>query len=81
MALEDRLPYNRLQPLGRQRVERNGRFCVPRSAGEFSTMSKVMAKFIGTFWFVPGGCGSVVLAAGFPQLGRVSGVSERASSR
>jgi len=44
-------------------------------------MSKVMAKFIGTFWFVPGGCGSVVLAAGFPQLGRVSCVSERASSR
>ncbi|WP_432722861.1 aquaporin Z [Jeongeupia wiesaeckerbachi] len=27
------------------------------------------AEFIGTFWLVLGGCGSAVLAAGFPQLG------------
>ena len=27
------------------------------------------AEFIGTFWLVFGGCGSAVLAAGFPHLG------------
>ncbi len=27
------------------------------------------AEFIGTFWLVLGGCGSAVLAAGFPNLG------------
>lgn len=30
---------------------------------------KLVAEFIGTFWLVFGGCGSAVLAAGFPQLG------------
>jgi aquaporin Z len=30
---------------------------------------KVSAEFIGTFWLVLGGCGSAVLAAGFPNLG------------
>ncbi len=30
---------------------------------------KLAAEFIGTFWLVLGGCGSAVLAAGFPQLG------------
>lgn len=28
-----------------------------------------IAEFIGTFWLVLGGCGSAVLAAGFPELG------------
>jgi len=28
-----------------------------------------MAELIGTFWLVLGGCGSAVLAAGFPELG------------
>jgi aquaporin Z len=27
------------------------------------------AEFFGTFWLVMGGCGTAVLAAGFPQLG------------
>src|SRR6266852_9200840 len=27
------------------------------------------AEMFGTFWLVLGGCGSAVLAAGFPQLG------------
>src|SRR6266852_5441173 len=27
------------------------------------------AELLGTFWLVFGGCGSAVLAAGFPQLG------------
>src|ERR1035441_4782761 len=30
---------------------------------------RAAAEFIGTFWLVFGGCGSAVLAAGFPQLG------------
>src|ERR1700734_1596110 len=30
---------------------------------------RAAAEFIGTFWLVFGGCGSPVLAAGFPQLG------------
>ena len=33
-------------------------------------MTKALgAEFIGTFWLVLGGCGSAVLAAGFPNLG------------
>ncbi len=32
-------------------------------------MKKLVAEFIGTFWLVLGGCGSAVLAAGFPGLG------------
>ena len=32
-------------------------------------MRKLSAEFIGTAWLVLGGCGSAVLAAGFPQLG------------
>lgn len=30
---------------------------------------KLAAEFVGTFWLVLGGCGSAVLAAGFPELG------------
>ncbi|MGL5123164.1 MAG: aquaporin Z [Fusobacteriaceae bacterium] len=30
---------------------------------------KLLAEFIGTAWLVIGGCGSAVLAAGFPELG------------
>lgn len=30
---------------------------------------RLLAEFFGTFWLVLGGCGSAVLAAGFPQLG------------
>ncbi|NVJ66985.1 MAG: aquaporin Z [Gammaproteobacteria bacterium] len=30
---------------------------------------KLLAEFFGTFWLVLGGCGSAVLAAGFPELG------------
>ena len=30
---------------------------------------KLAAEFFGTFWLVLGGCGSAVLAAGFPALG------------
>jgi aquaporin Z len=32
-------------------------------------MKKILAEFIGTFWLVLGGCGSAVLAAGFPDVG------------
>lgn len=32
-------------------------------------MKKSIAEFIGTFWLVLGGCGSAVLAAGFPSVG------------
>ena len=38
--------------------------------------AKLAAEFIGTFWLVLGGCGSAVLAAGFPDLGiRFAGVA------
>ncbi len=30
---------------------------------------KMFAEFFGTFWLVLGGCGSAVLAAGFPDVG------------
>ncbi len=32
-------------------------------------MKKYFAEFFGTFWLVLGGCGSAVLAAGFPDVG------------
>lgn len=32
-------------------------------------MKKNIAEFIGTFWLVFGGCGSALLAAGFPEVG------------
>ncbi len=32
-------------------------------------MKKYLSEFIGTFWLVLGGCGSAVLAAGFPDVG------------
>ena len=34
-----------------------------------SLLRRVTAEFIGTFWLVLGGCGTAVLAAGFPRLG------------
>ena len=32
-------------------------------------MKKNLAEFLGTFWLVLGGCGSALLAAGFPNVG------------
>jgi aquaporin Z len=32
-------------------------------------LKKLVAEMAGTFWLVLGGCGSAVLAAGFPELG------------
>ena len=32
-------------------------------------MKKNLSEFIGTFWLVFGGCGSALLAAGFPNVG------------
>lgn len=32
-------------------------------------MKKLVAEFMGTLWLVLGGCGSAVLAAGYPDLG------------
>ena len=34
-----------------------------------TTSKKITAEFIGTFWLVLCGCGSAVLAAGFPDIG------------
>ena len=33
------------------------------------TYHRLGAEFLGSFWLVFGGCGSEVLAAGFPNLG------------
>lgn len=39
-------------------------------------MKKNIAEFIGTFWLVFGGCGSALLASGFPSVGiGLTGVS------
>lgn len=32
-------------------------------------MKKLVAEFIGTLWLVLGGCGSAMLAAGYPEVG------------
>jgi aquaporin Z len=32
-------------------------------------MKQNFAEFLGTFWLVLGGCGSALLAAGFPEVG------------
>ena len=37
--------------------------------GSVSMSRKLLAELLGTFWLVFGGCGSAVLAAGFPELG------------
>src|ERR1700710_1953044 len=37
--------------------------------GAFMDMRKLVAEFIGTFWLTFAGCGSAVIAAGFPQVG------------
>ena len=34
-----------------------------------TNINRGIAEFIGTFWLVLGGCGSAVLAAGFPDVG------------
>jgi aquaporin Z len=34
-----------------------------------SLSKRAFAEFVGTLWLVFGGCGSAVLAAGFPNLG------------
>jgi aquaporin Z len=36
---------------------------------EATVRKKLIAEFLGTFWLVFGGCGSAVIAAGFPALG------------
>ena len=38
-------------------------------SGPMSLAHKLGAEFLGTFWLIFGGCGSAVLAAGFPELG------------
>ena len=39
-------------------------------------MGKLLAEAIGTFWLVLGGCGSAVIAGGFPEVGiGLAGVS------
>jgi len=40
-----------------------------RSYREIIMLKKLSAEFLGTAWLVLGGCGSAVLAAGFPELG------------
>ena len=40
-----------------------------KGKGTSMNMQKYGAEFFGTFWLVLGGCGSAVLAAGFPGFG------------
>src|SRR5260221_8205064 len=58
----------------RERMTRDDEGCslgpAARKAGvEMSLLKRCGAETIGTFWLVFGGCGSAVLAAGFPHLG------------
>jgi aquaporin Z len=39
------------------------------SVGRMPLSRRLMAEILGTFWLVFGGCGSAVLAAGFPKVG------------
>src|SRR5210317_87264 len=41
----------------------------PTEEKSMSLAKKSVAEFIGTFWLVLGGCGSAVIAAGYPELG------------
>jgi glycerol uptake facilitator-like aquaporin len=42
------------------------------SSGEIMDMPRRLgAEFFGTFWLTFAGCGSAVLAAGFPSLGQL----------
>src|SRR4051794_7847832 len=47
----------------------HGMLSVPFASSWRSAMAPLVAEFLGTFWLVLGGCGSAVLAAGFPALG------------
>src|SRR4051794_26626891 len=47
----------------------HGMLSVPFASSWRSAMAPLVAEFLGTFWLVLGGCGSAVLAAGFPELG------------
>src|ERR1700678_2168161 len=46
-----------------------GSICRQQGGKSMSLSKRCFAEFIGTFWLVFGGCGSAVLAAGFPGLG------------
>jgi aquaporin Z len=41
----------------------------PSSEVDMAIGKRAAAEGIGTFWLVFGGCGSAVLAAGFPETG------------
>src|SRR6187551_3841789 len=59
----------RLCPKG-QLLRREAAHSIRRNDDRGGTMSsKLLAEFLGTFWLVLGGCGSAVLAAGFPEMG------------
>lgn len=42
---------------------------IEEKALQHSTIQKLSAEFLGTFWLTFGGCGSAVLAAAFPEVG------------
>src|SRR2546430_2079270 len=52
----------------RRRV-RDARGAFEKGVSIMSLSKRATAEFFGTFWLVFGGCGSAVLAAGFPTLG------------
>jgi len=60
----------RIVPFGMSYASRSGPS--ERRGGKEMLMSlkhRIGAEFVGTFWLVLGGCGSAVLAAGFPGTG------------
>jgi aquaporin Z len=67
------LAVRRRRPAWRERVASRlagtSGICIGNWMKNTPMIKKLAAEAFGTFWLVFGGCGSAVLAAGFPDLG------------